>query len=150
MARLKTSRPRAIADAEGQEYLLPRGVSGVTEGAGIVIEVTREAIPGAEPWKRALAKITDQSPGPADPIAGEVLAFPAPTDVLGAAGWWDLLEEGRTGVMQFPGGELRISATPAMTLIDVDGYLPADELVVAGAAAAARALRRLDIGDDLV
>jgi hypothetical protein len=147
-ARLKTSRPRAIADSEGQEYLLP-GVSGATEGAAIVIEVTREAIPGAEPWKRPLAKITDQSPGAPNPIAAKVLTFPAPTDVLGAAGWWDLLEEARTGVMQFPGGELRISVTPAMTLIDVDGYLPADELVVAGAAAAARTIRRLDIGGSI-
>ena len=148
-ARLKTSRPRAIADSEGQEYLLPGGGAGVAEGAGIVIEVTREAIPGAEPWKRPLAKITDQSPGPSKPIAAELLAFPAPTDVLGAAGWWDLLEEARTGVMQFPGGELRTSVTPAMTLIDVDGYLRPDELVVTGAAAAARALRRLDIGGSI-
>ena len=49
----------------------------------------------------------------------------------------------------FTGGELRISPTPAMTLIDVDGYLPAQELAVLGASAAARAIRRLDIGGSI-
>jgi ribonuclease G len=38
---------------------------------------------------------------------------------------------------------------PAMTLIDVDGYLPPDELAVVGAAEAAKAVRRLDIGGSI-
>ena len=61
----------------------------------------------------------------------------------------DLLDEARTGVVTFAGGELRISPTPAMTLIDVDGYLEPDELAVLGAAEAARAIRRLDIGGSI-
>ena len=132
-ARLKSSGPRAIAEAGGEEYLLPKGAPGITEGSELVIEVTREAIPGTEPWKRPLARVTDQRPGAATPIDAEVLPFPAPRDTLAAGGWWDLIEEARTGVVRFAGGELRISPTPAMTLIDVDGYLPPDELAVAGA-----------------
>ena len=42
-----------------------------------------------------------------------------------------------------------MSATPAMTLIDVDGYLAPEELAVLGASAAADAIRRLDIGGSI-
>jgi ribonuclease G len=148
-ARLKAVAPRAIAEADGQEYLLPRGASGITEGAELVIEVTREAIPGSEPWKRPLAVVTSERPSALALIDAELLPFPAPDDRLASAGWWDVLDEARSGVACFPGGELRISATPAMTLIDVDGYLPAFELAVAGATAAARAILRHDIGGSI-
>ncbi|HET9397737.1 MAG TPA: ribonuclease, partial [Sphingomicrobium sp.] len=47
------------------------------------------------------------------------------------------------------GGELRISLTPAMTLIDVDGQLPPAELAVAGARAAAEAIRRHGVGGSI-
>jgi hypothetical protein len=68
---------------------------------------------------------------------------------LDAAGWNDLIDEARSGIVRFAGGELRISPTPAMTLIDVDGHLPPAELAVRGAGEAARAIRRLDIGGSI-
>ena len=148
-ARLKSVGPPPIAEAHGQEYLVPKGTSGISEGAQLVIEVTREAIPGAEPWKRPLATVAQESPGPPEPLDAEPLGFPAPVDRLAQAGWSDLLEEARSGIVRFPGGELRISPTPAMTLIDVDGHLPARELALAGASAAARAILRLDIGGSI-
>jgi len=148
-ARLAAVGPPAIAEAEGQQYLLPRGARGISEGAPLVVEVTREAIPGAEPWKRPLAAVTQESPGSPEPLNAEALPFPADTDRLAQLGWNDLVEEARSGIVRFAGGELRISATPAMTLIDVDGYLPARELAVAGASAAARAILRLDIGGSI-
>jgi hypothetical protein len=64
-------------------------------------------------------------------------------------GWNDLLEEARSGIVRFAGGELRVSPTPAMTLIDVDGDLPAEELAVAGAREAARTIRRLEVGGSI-
>jgi len=148
-ARLKSVGPPPIAEAHGHEYLVPKGTSGISEGAQLVIEVTREAIPGAEPWKRPLAIVTQESPGPPEPLDAEPLGFPAPVDRLAQADWSDLLEEARSGIVRFPGGELRISPTPAMTLIDVDGHLPARELALAGASAATRAILRLDIGGSI-
>jgi ribonuclease G len=145
----RSGRNAIARHEDGTEYLLPRGAAGAPEGQALAIEITRSAIPGGEPWKRALARITDKPLQVAQPNAGRQLAFPAPSDELGKAGWNDLIEEARTGVASFAGGELRISATPAMTLIDVDGFLPPDELAVAGAAAAARAIRRLDIGGSI-
>jgi len=139
----------AIAtDEAGAEYLLPTGAGAVTEGAAVTIEVTREAIPGSETWKRPLAKIAGES-AESPPLEGRTLSFPSARDELGAAGWDDLIEEARTGIVRFRGGELRMSPTPAMTLIDVDGTLPPEELAIAGAAEAAKAIRRLDIGGSI-
>jgi hypothetical protein len=144
----------AVAVAEGGiEYLLPRGAPGVTQGATLNIEVTRERIPGGEPWKRPLGRVTGEAPRTlpelSERLQGRLLTFPAPDDALDDLGWDDLLEQARTGLVPFAGGELRISATPAMTLIDVDGYLAPEELAVLGAADAAAAIRRLDVGGSI-
>ena len=145
-----TSGRNAVArDQRGNEYLLPRGAPGLSEGASINIEVARAAIPGTEPWKRPLARLTDKAPHGAPPLAGRELGLPNSTDEPGRAGWNDLIDEARSGLVQFDGGELRISVTPAMTLIDVDGYLDAEELAIRGAGEAAKAVRRLDIGGSI-
>jgi ribonuclease G len=148
-AQLKSVGRNAIAVANGEEYLLPKGASGVTQGATLSIEITREDLGGAEPWKRALARATDEAPRIPSPLVGRDVAFPSPNDELEAAGWSDLLNEARTGQVAFPGGELRVSLTPAMTLIDVDGQLPPAGLAIAGARAAAEAIRRHGVGGSI-
>lgn len=146
-AVLKSAGPPAIAFDGRDEYLLPNGARGVTEGAALTIEVTREKIPGPEPWKRPLAKVANNIEIPV--LDGRVVAFPGPDNAVDAAGWQDVIEEARTGTSHFAGGELSITPTRAMTVIDVDGRLAADELAVRGAEAAARAIRRLDIGGSI-
>ena len=137
-ARLKSVGRNAVAAADGQEYLLPKGAAGHTEGAKLGIEVTREALGGSEPWKRPLARVTDEAPRPAPAFHGREVSGKE----LDQAGWPDLIDEARSRIVRFAGGELRISLTPAMTLIDVDGHLMPNELAVAGAKAAAEAIRR--------
>lgn len=154
VANASSNGRNAIAVAEGgAEYLLPKGARGVTQGATLAIEVTRAAIPGAEPWKRPLARATDKPIGLASPLirlpGARELVFPPVRDELADAGWNDLIDQARSGTVTFAGGELRISATPAMTLIDVDGYLPPEELAILGADEAARALGRFDIGGSI-
>ena len=146
-AVLKTAGTPAVAVDGAQEYLLPKGAPGATEGQTITIAITREAIPGPEPWKRPLARLADRIAAP--PPDAETIPFPAPFDRLAQAGWWDLIEEARTGIVRFDGGELRVSPTPAMTLIDVDGRLPPFELAMAGVRAAARTVRRHGIGGSI-
>jgi ribonuclease G len=137
-AKLVAVAPRVAVEAAGETFLLPRSVSGVSEGRTLFVEVTREALGGSEPWKRGLARVTGEEPRAAPPLAeGEE----------GRIGEWDdLLEEARSGIVPFNGGELRIEPTAAMTTIDVDGWLAPPELAQVAAWAAARAIRRLDLG----
>ena len=140
-AKLVAVAPRVAVEAVGETFLLPRGVLGVSEGRTLSIEVIREALGGIEPWKRGLARMTSEAPRSAPALA------------KGHDGrideWDDLLEEARSGVVSFNGGELRIEPTAAMTMIDVDGWLAPAELAKAAAWAAARAVRRLDLGGSI-
>ena len=140
-AKLVAVAPRVAVEAAGETFLLPRGVRGVSEGRSLFIEVTREALGGAEPWKRGLARITNETGRSAPPLAdgreGRI------------ADWDDLLEEARSGIVAFNGGELRIEPTAAMTMIDVDGWLNPAELSQVAAWASARAIRRLDLGGSI-
>lgn len=136
-AKLVAVAPRVLVEGGGEQFLLPRGVSGVSEGRSLRVEVVREALGGAEPWKRGLARITDEALRAAPPLDG------APGRI---EGWDELLDEARSGIVGFDGGELRIEPTAAMTMIDIDGWLVPDRLAQMGAWAASRAIRRLDIG----
>jgi hypothetical protein len=142
----------------GTEYLLPHVPRELTEGQELCLEVTRTRIPGPEPWKRPIAKATRHEPTRGPSLAGQLrkageqvreLTLPAAADELDAVGWNDLLDEARTCDVQFDGGTLSLFPTPAMTLIDVDGNQPPDDLAVRGAAAAAAAIRRLDLGGSI-
>jgi hypothetical protein len=139
--KLVAVAPRVAVEAAGETFLLSRGVSGVSEGRSLRIEVTREALGGAESWKRGLARLTDAPPRPSPALAegreGQI------------AGWDDLLEDARNGIVPFSGGELRIEPTAAMTMIDVDGWLEPIQLAQVAAWAAARAIRRLDLGGSI-
>jgi hypothetical protein len=146
-ARLKAVAPRPLAVlADGTEVLLAARPSGVAEGGLFILEITRPALPGPEPWKRAQGRVAGEA-APIAPLAAIDLPFPpaAGRDLLGRAGWDDLLDEVASGRIAFPGGELLLALTPAMTVIDVDGWLPPPELATAGAAAAGATIRRLDL-----
>lgn len=142
----------AIVSIGGIEALIEPRPAGVAEGGRLRVEVVREAIP--EPGRPRLAKVKKHASASASSSFPSALAdrFPAARpllahqrDALEAAGWSEMIEEARTGIVAFDGGLLTISLTPAMTVIDVDGALPPADLAVAGARAAGEAIRRLGI-----
>jgi len=144
---------------DGTELLLEPLPRGVSEGGRLLVEIVREAL--SEPGRAKLAKARpagdEAVTGPAPDLAARIAAGGLPVVTLSAygpdrlerAGWSELIEEATSGEIAFPGGGLRLSLTPAMTLFDVDGLLPLAELACAGAAAAGRVIRRMDIGGSI-
>ncbi|VXC84370.1 ribonuclease [Sphingomonas sp. AX6] len=150
------ARAARIAFADGSEALLDAIPTGLSEGRSLRVEIVREAIPEAGRPKAPRARIAAEgatiAPGPdlLARIAATGIAVrhghPHQPDDLEAAGWSELLEEAASGEIGFSGGQLRMSVTPAMTLFDIDGTPPLEPLAIAGARAAAHAIRRFGIG----
>jgi hypothetical protein len=148
LSRVETDQGAAVIE---------RVPPGITQGARLTVEVIREAIP--EPGRAKLAKVaaTDAAPHAADDLLARCRASGFPVrilrahepDALEAAGWSEALDEAENGEIAFPGGALRMSPTPAMTLFDVDGAGAAAPLALAAAHAAAQAIIRHDIGGSI-
>ncbi|MGN6821064.1 MAG: ribonuclease [Sphingomonas sp.] len=148
LSRVETAEGPAVID---------RVPPGVTLGARLTVEVIREAIPEAGRAKLAKVAASEETPRAADDLSARCQAsgFPVRTlrahesDALEAAGWSEVLDEAEQGEIAFPGGALRMSPTPAMTLFDVDGAGAPAPLAIAAARAAAEAILRLDIGGSI-
>jgi ribonuclease G len=143
----------------GDEALLQRVPAGLSIGGTLTVLIVRSAIPepGRNKLAVAVAAPPDAVPGEGPDLLARIGAGTVPVrrllphqpDALEAAGWSEMLDAAATGEIPFAGGVLRLSLNPAMTLFDVDGTLPPDALAIAGAGAAAAAIRRLDIGGSI-
>ena len=147
-------REGLVTLADGTAAILTHLPPNITQGAALTVEITREPIP--EPGRPKLARC-QPCDGPPRDVPVDLLAritatgHPVRTllahqpDDLEAAGWSEVLDEALTGEIAFPGGALRMTPTPAMTLFDVDGSGPLEPLAVAAAQAVAAAILRHDI-----
>lgn len=163
MLRVGTVAPARLTErtvatlTDGREVMLERAPPGVTLGAALTIEVIREAIPEPGRAKRARARTTNRPPAPGPDLLARIAATLHPirhlrahdADALEEAGWTEVLEEAVAGEIPFPGGVLRMTPTPAMTLFDVDGDAAPDTLALAAATAVARAIRRHAVGGSI-
>jgi hypothetical protein len=152
-------REGVVTLADGTEALLAPLPAGITQGAALTVEIVRAALPERGRAKRARAipapDSVEDRPGP--DLLARIAASGIPVrrlhahepDALEAAGWSEVLEEAESGEIAFSGGALRVSLTPAMTLIDVDGSGPLESLAVAAATAAAQVILRLGIGGSI-
>ncbi len=152
MAKIITRRPNsARATCLGPHGVeinadgLPRSAS---EGSDVRLLITREPVAERGRLKRAQGKYFGDQP--ADIMlpesvfaAGKVLRrFP---DGL----WEEVWDAASVGQIDFAGGSILISVTPAMTLIDIDGAGSPQELSLAAIPAIAQALRWFDIGGSI-
>ncbi len=153
------ARQGRVALDDGQEALLDHIPAGLSVGRSLLVTITREAIP--EPGRAKLAKAVVAADGALPATGPDLLerigedGHPVrqcrshEADALEAAGWSEVLEEATSGEIAFPGGALRMSPTPAMTLFDVDGSGPIEPLAVAAASAVAAAIIRHGIGGSI-
>lgn len=132
-------------DERGQEILVDRLPPEVTEGQTISIRISRAAVTERGRLKRAQGRAALASENAAASPFGfgrEVRRFPAGL-------WEDVWQQASTGQIDFAGGSLLFSVTPAMTVVDVDGELLPRDLALAAVPALARALPQFDLGGSI-
>ncbi len=145
--------PRGTARfASGEEALVDRLPGDASEGAAIRLEVRRPKLSERGRTKLAQARPTDLAPRPAPRLAEALVESGQTVSVVRrfpGGEWEDVWSEAWSGTVDFAGGSLLFSTTPAMTLIDVDGTLGPRELAMASVDPLAQALRRFDLGGSL-
>lgn len=144
VARTKGAKRGRARFASGEEALVDRLPREASEGASIRLEVIRARIGEGSRVKLAHARPTQADPCPAPTLAEQlggriVRRFPRGC-------WEDICAEARDGIVDFSGGSLHFSPTPAMTLVDVDGTLPPRELALAAVDPLARSIARFGLG----
>jgi len=148
------SRRGAVHLPDGTIATIDALPPGLTHGATLAARITRAAVAEQGRFKLAQCRPAGEATPCSAPSLAETLAETGmPVRTLGLldrsfdnAGWDELIEQAQTGQIDFPGGKLTISPTPAMTLIDIDGLPPLLPLAQAAIPAIAAALARLDIG----
>lgn len=151
-SRAKGSSRGTLRFASGQEALVDRLPRDAQQGAPIRVEVTRSALFEKTRVKRAQCRPTDRAPRPA-PTLAETLASEG-HDVrtvrqFPAGHWEDIWSEAWSGMIDFSGGSLHFSPTPAMVMVDIDGTLPARELSLTAVQPLANAIRRFDLAGSI-
>lgn len=134
--------------------------AGVTEGAALLVEVTRMALRERGRDKPARVRLADPGAEVGDGpdlrarllAEGEAPVVDLPrhgADRLEAEGWSEMLGAAQSGHWHHGGADLWIDATPGMTVIDIDGTSDTTALAATGAVAAARAIIAFDIGGSI-
>lgn len=147
IARTANSRRGTARFASGEEALVDGLPHDASEGAALRLAVTRAAMAERGRLKRAQARPTQDAPCAAPALAQDLSAKVVRRFAPGL--WEELFADACSGEIAFSGGTLSITATPAMTLIDIDGTLPPRDLALAAIQPLAEALARLDLAGSI-
>lgn len=144
-AKLKgTRRGIALLD-DGTEALVDHLPPQATEGQSLDLVITRAALAERGRLKRAQARVAGgegTAISPAIPEGRTVRRFPAGL-------WEEVWHAASSGSIAFPSGEILVSVTPAMTVIDIDGIGAPRDLALAAVPAIAQALAWFEIGGNI-
>ncbi len=132
---------------DGTEVLVDHLPSEVTEGANFKLQIWRSPIAERGRLKRAIGRhLSEKEAGNEErktPLSSgrSVREFPA-------GSWEDVWQAASSGSLEFMGGEILCSVTPAMTLIDIDCGRT-DEASFNAVPVIAKALRWFDLGGNI-
>ena len=152
IARTAGARRGTLLFDNGEEALVDGLAPDAREGASLRAVVTRAALAETGRYKRAQARPTSDPLRPAPDLVQALQTDGVPVRTVRRFPddpWPEIIEEAFTGTVAFAGGDLLISPTPAMTLIDIDGALPLTPLAMAAVPAIARTLARLDLAGSI-
>ncbi|WP_073975982.1 ribonuclease E/G [Erythrobacter donghaensis] len=144
-AKLKGTRRGVALLADGTEALVDHLPPHITEGQSLELVITRAPIAERGRLKRAQARIAGAgvpSPGPARPEGRVVRRFPTGL-------WEEVWHAASARSLDVPNGEILVSVTPAMTVIDIDGVGAPRDVALAAVPAIARALALFDLGGNI-
>lgn len=141
-----SSRGTAVTQT-GSQILLDRIPKEVTEGSMVEVAITRPPIAEIGRTKLAQGRVTDGlQHGKNSSFDGlDARAMPGFPSGL----WEDIWHTASSGQVDFAGGSAIFSATPAMTLIDIDGEGSPKELSLAAIPAIAQGLAWFDLGGNI-
>lgn len=146
-ARLATKlagKRRGVALLDnGTEALVDHLPAGVTEGQRLEIVITRAPLAERGRLKRAQARVAEGGALPSPIDGGRIVRrFPAGL-------WEEVWHAASAASIDFAGGEILVSVTPAMTVIDIDGAGSPREVALAAVPAIAQALAWFDLGGNI-
>ncbi|TNE51112.1 MAG: ribonuclease [Sphingomonadales bacterium] len=131
----------------GTEALIDHLPMDITEGKTIGVRISRAPLHERGRFKRAIGRYVapgELSKAPANPFPeGKVVRrFP---DGL----WEEVWSTASSGVIEFHSGQILACATPAMTLIDIDGADNPGRTASAAVTAVAQAIHWFDLGGSI-
>lgn len=152
VARTAGSSRGMVRLPSGEDALIDRLPRDASEGAVLRVEITRAAL--AERGRNKLAQVrpSGAAPRPAPTLAERLSAEGNEVRLVRQfphCDWDDLFAEAWDGEVEFSGGSLTVSPTPAMTLIDVDGFGAPAALSLAAVPAFARAVARFELAGSI-
>jgi hypothetical protein len=145
IAKLQGTRRGAVLLDDDSEALVDHLPPGATEGQRLDLVITRAALAERGRFKRAQARVAGgdtQAGAPALPSGQMVRRLPSGL-------WEEVWHAARAASLDFPGGAVLVSVTPAMTVIDIDGVGSPREVALAAVPAIARALAWFDLGGNI-
>ena len=143
--KLKGTRRGVVLLDCGTEALVGHLPQTITEGQSLDLVITRAPIAERGRLKRAQARVAE----PGSPATRTTVLDGKKVRRLPSGLWEDVWRAASSASLEFSGGEVLASVTPAMTVIDIDGIGAPRDVALAAVPAIVRAFRWFDLGGNI-